>query len=575
MSVPIAAARRLWQEAIVNPLREGRLRLATWPSGLVWLGAIIGYLYVVASTVTVFATPIRRADELRVVADDAVLPVSFLPLIMCLVVVCLVLVQTAALHLFWPLRLLALMALATTYATFALPAGGLALLVSAASFGGLVLVHLVRIGKRYHPGELAVVALLVLIGLQVPVAITAGQQHYGFDWRGILLMQLMQSLTALASPALIAAGAVFTQLAVASGEAVADEIGRSMSPWWFWGALAASLVWRGVDTTIAVFNSFASLVPTRVTGAVIAVAATALFAFAFVARARRRHRVPIDPGGLGEAFAPVVYLAGLATAAWLVMQAPLLLSREWLRNVLGTNVDILDVVAEVWRHPWSGALVKCATGIALLLYGWWRASKGDPLIGVLAAGFAVARTMSALKMMLGGDPTGLLTVDTTGLMLALNAGTLLTFLGLAVTGRLNQRHATGVLAAALICTVYPLRGLLAEPGTALLGFSTIAALLFGLIWRVLTDGDFTHADTPRLPRESRIVLFLANSLFAATVLAFAALGRLTASGGVDINLWESLGDGYAEALWLAAVLLALLSAIWPRAFQASPGSASV
>lgn len=86
-------------------------------------------------------------------------------------------------------------------------------------------------------------------------------------------------------------------------------------------------------------------------------------------------------------------------------------------------------------------------------------------------------------------------------------------------------------------------------------------LVFGLTWRVFTDAGFTRAGSRRLPQPTRILLFLANSLFAVTSIAYLALTRGIGTY-VDTTLWARSGElvlgdplfvvALAAGMWLLA-----------------------
>lgn len=65
---------------------------------------------------------------------------------------------------------------------------------------------------------------------------------------------------------------------------------------------------------------------------------------------------------------------------------------------------------------------------------------------------------------------------------------------LLIGRRLTAASAAALASGILLCVIYPHRAILDDPISALLGFSGIGAVLFGLIWRVLTEGDITQED---------------------------------------------------------------------------------
>lgn len=101
------------------------------------------------------------------------------------------------------------------------------------------------------------------------------------------------------------------------------------------------------------------------------------------------------------------------------------------------------------------------------------------------------------------------------------------------------------------------RNVLAEPIAAALGFSAGGVLFFGLIWRVLTGGDFTRVDGRRFPIDARAFLFAAHSILGA-----AAVALLVYRGGQPIGLdpeaMAGLGDVAMGRFAMIAVVVGLI-----------------
>lgn len=108
----------------------------------------------------------------------------------------------------------------------------------------------------------------------------------------------------------------------------------------------------------------------------------------------------------------------------------------------------------------------------------------------------------------------------------------------------------------LICLLMPWRELIAEPIAALLGFSAVGVLFFGLLWRLLTEAEWANGESPAMPRASRVSIFTAYALLAAgaTVLLAYSNGEAVF---LDLDLYATVGGrifGYAVPI---AVLVGL------------------
>lgn len=81
------------------------------------------------------------------------------------------------------------------------------------------------------------------------------------------------------------------------------------------------------------------------------------------------------------------------------------------------------------------------------------------------------------------------------------------------------------------------RHVLDEPLTAafsLVGVS--AALLVGLLWRMLTDNGYSRTDSRRFPQPSRVLVALASTTYAVTAIGLVSL--IGGDSAYDIELLE-------------------------------------
>jgi len=134
--------------------------------------------------------------------------------------------------------------------------------------------------------------------------------------------------------------------------------------------------------------------------------------------------------------------------------------------------------------------------------------------------------------------------------------------------RLDRRRAVWLLAAVLLAAIYPFRDILADPMSTALGFSIQLLLIFALTWQLITGEDFMLGDSPAFPRPSRILLYMANSMFAVTTVAFVALSRAQGTAA-DSDLWAIAGG------WMLGdplFMLALVSVLW---LAIRPGTAEI
>ena len=84
----------------------------------------------------------------------------------------------------------------------------------------------------------------------------------------------------------------------------------------------------------------------------------------------------------------------------------------------------------------------------------------------------------------------------------------------------------------LVCVLLPWRQLIAEPIPALLGFSAVAVLFTGLLWRFLTEADWANNASPRAPRAARVLIFCAYALIAGTARCCSPMAMAVAATSI-------------------------------------------
>lgn len=125
-----------------------------------------------------------------------------------------------------------------------------------------------------------------------------------------------------------------------------------------------------------------------------------------------------------------------------------------------------------------------------------------------------------------------------------------------VRGVANETRWTIVALGLALVALHPMRAVLAEPIAAALGFSGVALVFFGLIWRVFTDGRYTRVGGPRFPIETRAFLFGAHSVLAAAAVAMNAFGHWGES--FSLELFNQWGDWVMGRFALLAVIVGLI-----------------
>lgn len=545
---------------LVAPVKDGQLRPAQWHPAVRLLGVLTLVTVLTALAHVIAAEDMRRAGPVVPVGPEMYLPAAAMPMTSIGIFLAMTLLQTAALHLSVPLRVLALVALAaaTTATVSQSTGGGWLLWLPLGSLAALVAFHLVRIGRRFAPVEVVVVAVLVFCCTQLGMLPAGEALQLGFETRGLMLTTQMQFIWMLAIPALLAAGTALTQVAVTSGEAVGAVASRRLGSRSMQLLIGALVLWR---CWVSV-NDLAGLPSGQrlphLFGSLLALAATVCIAAPFVIRARRvPDRERAGTGVLADTFGGVSYLLAALATLWIVLPQSLRGIQSLLLNLAVDVPEWLWTVADLPQHALTPSVSRLAAGALCLLPAWRWARRGRWLAAVLVAGFMGPQVVHLVSALAPGAPLGF-SGEALGAWLQV---ALLATVGLVAASRdAGPQRLGALLAAVSILTLYDFRHVLENPLAAVIGFSALAAILFGVAWRVLTDGEFTHGDSRGFPRNTRVLLYLANIVFVTTVVMFSALTR-DATGFFDISQWEELGDEvFALPLYSSAVLVSLFVA---------------
>lgn len=555
------AGRTFLGHVLVAPVVDGRPEPATWHPVLRLLGGISCVAFLAALAHIIAAEQMRAVGPLVPAGPELHLPAAAVPMVAVGVFLAMTLLQTAALHLAWPLRILALVAGAATVGGSVINASQTPVLLWAAvgSWVVLVVFHLARIGRRFSGLEVVVVAGCVFVGTQLPMLGSGAALALGYEMRGLVLTSQMQFLLPLAVPALITAGTALAQVAVTSGEAVGAVAVRKLGLRSLQIALAALLLWRTWVLWRDLSGSIPSLLVPDLVASLLALLVATGVAVPFVVRARRHGSTEVaGPGSLADVFGGVSYLLAAAATLWMIVPNAVMALPTFL---LGAGLQTPDWVWQstaIVNHSWTPTLSRVVAAVLCLGVAWRWARRGKWLGGVLVAAFLGPQLVSFVGVLL---PDASLRFSTTGLGFWLHAALLAATVVVAVRRDDDQRRVAALLGAAAILTLHDFRDVLENPVAAALGFSALGALLFGTVWRVLTDGEFTRGDSRGFPQPTRVLLYLANAMFVTTVLAYSALTR-DATGFLDIAIWEDIGDSiFAVGLWFAAVLVALWLAV--------------
>jgi hypothetical protein len=546
----VGAVRDVLRITFVIPVREGRPHPSAWPRGLRELGTATAAIFVLLGLAIMFATPLRQWGDLELTPIAPIgVPQIAMPLLLTGVILSMAMICTAALHTSWWLRIMLLMIGGSAVAFFSAQAwfNPLYLAISLLAYLGLIGFAIGRSFHSYAWWEFPVVALILMVATFVPWL----QASTTSAFAPTALNGALLSLQDLILPAVMVAGSAPAQIVVTGAQAAAD---RPLHRGLFWTGFGIAVVWLGIATALAVGGpelSWASVGASAVVLAVVGITVGVLV---------RRAGVPVPPSPetYPEVWGRWLYPIAAAVAAVVVVALPVAitvavaqrLGAAELAAVLQTGLNAFNDnnPAAIWRG------VLGTIGMVLA----WRLSARDRLSEAVALGtfsvLVLAYTFGqvpGLAVLLDRTPTAI------GVLAAAIA--LIAAVVLATRRRLDRPRAVGVLTVVLLAVLYPHRDLIENPAGVLLALTPAVLLIFGLAWRVFTEAEFTYTGSRTYPQSTRVLLFLANTLFATTGVAYVALGR-AAGTDLDPSGWSVLGDtvlgeplyvaGLATGLWL-------------------------
>ncbi len=552
------AAGDVVRAALVRPVEDGRPRPRTWPPGLIAISVGTGILYLWLSLLAAGAAVVREESDLVVShATGITMPDVALPFLLGSFVWCMILLHTAALHTsWWPKLALGLVGV-MAFGFFSAPSWTNPVLTAAslAVYGGLGVFTLTRRNASYAWWEFPIVGGFVTVAFFLPWVLPGYGAMFGADHRVVALEGAFGTIAVLAVPALMVAALAPAQITVTAGETLAS---RPLPVWIRVAMVVAVVVWRGYDVWALATDSTDPLPWPDLVDAGIILALGALLAGVLLRRSRRAS-LP-GPSSLPEHWSRLAWPLAMAVG-WIVIA------------VMPVAVLRVVIAATPWGERYGEPLwtlylsygtqvLRFLIGCVALAIAWRIAARGRLAEALLLAVFFLYSWVPRLGHLTGLSAIGTLTPEA---IAAVSSGiALLLLVGLAVVGRLSRRRLTGLLTVLLLGALFPHRTFLDDPLSALLGFSGLAVLLFGLVWQLLVNGDYTNGSSRALPQPARVLLYLANSLFAVTFVAWHVLareaGRLTRPQD-----WADLGDAmFGVPLFVAAALAGLAMAVGPQ-----------
>ena len=523
---------RALRDFIWADLREGMLDLRALPqnsrrlarAGLVVLGIII---------VALLFNDFWRANSQLVALTGGrifrgqLLPIGLLPMTLFLLVVAWSFILTGALHSHWAVRLIFLVVYELTAIgwvnSLVGSAGKAEIWLAGAALVGVALVFVFRWRARPRPvlEFAALFALVAVIFLLAQRQELKTQQLFGIP-TGLAKISLnVNFVGGLITPLLLLIGMNIADFTRRASHWVGDILTVRAARTTALLTLAALLAWR-IYFVVAEALDQASKASARdqVLSLLGALGEVALVGVVWWAITRLHRDVP-DEEKMASEVQPwarplVLTFSAVQLLTFFVLALLMAVSRgRWLEPIQVALFAVVDRLTNDVTTPW-----QLLFSVATLVLAFVLARKGRGglalylgILGALHLWWHVTSRGQWLGFLHGSTHDNVELWWTALFTLAAGWWTL--------RGELTAARVTRLVVLLLIVTLMRQREFIENPFSPFFGFAGIAFIAFSLVWDIATSGSWTNDDSPRLPRISRVFLYLGSILLTATVLNWA------------------------------------------------------
>lgn len=552
----------LWGVVLYQPVRYGTLYVR-WHSrsvaGIAWAVAIL-YAAVVVSIIA--ANPLRSASELETVVDattSKAVPTFLIPAALCLIGVAFGLLLAGSQRSPWWRRLLFLavvigVLVSVTAVGFSSGTGGIL------AWTGVVLL-LLTVGyvlvmwlAPTRPGADTLILVILCDGIFLVSYRSVVNQTLLSNSSATLLVAglVLGFLASLAIPLAFLSGVSAASLGVSLVAWTGDALGERAATWfslivvgvvlsWQWIALARG--WPDEDLA------------TRLTS-LLAAAMVVVVSAALWWACHRSERWPEGrPATVSTAAVVVAIPVCFGLAAIPIIGSVTGMLGVTLGSLLSPDVvQPFFAALDILGSDNAVTLNRAAVVVGLAIGAVVLARHSLPLFAAIAAVYSVAiGTTFFLPLLPGGWFWTPPDIGDVGMVL----GTVL-LASWALRRELQPHRVAFLLVLVLLSALIRQADFFAVPLGFLIGASTTALLIFGLIWGFLTDGGSAHEDGRSFPRDRQLLVLLGTYLFTIVIVAWAVIGKDVATARLladDTALSvRMIGTGLILAVVLACAL---------------------
>jgi hypothetical protein len=202
---------------------------------------------------------------------------------------------------------------------------------------------------------------------------------------------------------------------------------------------------------------------------------------------------------------------------------------------------------------------RVLVGIVLLILAVRAARRGQASRALVLGGIGVMLVALARQLLFGDQTPAPINPD--ALNLVASAVVVGAVLILWLRRQLTPQRALAFAGMLILSALFSYRDFISNPLGAVLGFSGVALVLFGLTWDLFTSSGWANRESRRFPRPTRVLLVLTNYVISMTVLAYAALIR-DGSTTIYFDPFAQFGDLIFGTGLLAAAAVAVFDCAW-------------
>jgi hypothetical protein len=565
-SRPMRFVAALYRQTLVEPIEHGRLRDVVWPYGLRAI-VLVGYIaFLIAGLTVIYSGLIREHSTLIVFGFGSGLGLperAVWPLVLFLSFGVAALLA-AAQHGPWWLKLLGLLFTLVVMGTWSLRSPSLAgwvgwPILAAGLMLAIVVFVIIRWRRSFAWWEFAVMWALIGLSMTVGIAEAREAKIFGADLNPLNLQQTASLLGYLALPAATLAGASVAEVTVRATVSATQNAQRLARQAWPYLILAAVVALRLAQSGWQIAHRdpvVEGLIALLWAGALVA--AFAVVGIVILRLSIRRGSHPIvselgdELGRVGFAVAASLIAVLIPTQIFLaVVQVVSSLQAGGAASRL--SFDITPLVTSVIDPS------RVLIGVVLVVLAV-RAARRGQAGRALVMGCIGVMLMALARQLLFGDRTPA-PINPDALNLVASGVIIVAIVILLVRRRLTPQRALAFAGLLILSALFSYRDFISDPLGAVLGFSGVALLLFGLTWDLFTGSGWANGDSRRFPRPTRVLLVLTNYVLSMTVLAYAALIR-DGSTTIYFDPLAQFGDLILGTGLVAAAAVAIFDSAW-------------